>query len=105
MVSPGGKQIEPGTTGGDWRQNDWKVKHSKQGTPSLGQLIASDGSSLPHRAMHGWGDTRMEVRVPVGALKRLTPVEQRGTGRWIEKGQTFGKQTRLNSAAEQSGVA
>jgi|GEM_PF-6497401 len=51
------------------------------------------------------GDTRMEVRVPVGALKRLTPVEQRGTGRLIEKGQIFGKQTRLNSAAKQSGVA
>ncbi len=34
MVSSGTKQIDPETTGGGWRQNDWKVKRRKQGTPS-----------------------------------------------------------------------
>ena len=28
------KQIDPEATEGGWRQNDWKVKRSKQGTPS-----------------------------------------------------------------------
>lgn len=40
MVSSGTKQIDPETTGGGWRQNDWKVKRRKQGTPIPGQLTA-----------------------------------------------------------------
>jgi hypothetical protein len=31
------KQIDPGTTGGGWRWNDWKVKRIKQGTPATSQ--------------------------------------------------------------------
>ena len=47
MVSSGTKQIEPETTGGGWRQNDWKVKRLKQGTPSRVNLPReSEAASL-----------------------------------------------------------
>lgn len=49
MVSPGGKQTEPGTTGGGWRRNDWKIKQIKQGTPATSQPERTAESSLPHR--------------------------------------------------------
>jgi len=42
------------------------------------------------------------VRVPIRALKRLTTVEQRGTGRLIERVKYLGMQTRLNATSEKS---
>ena len=50
MVCPGLKQIELGTTRGGWRQNDWKVKRIKQGTPAIGQPANRSESSIPHSA-------------------------------------------------------
>jgi hypothetical protein len=57
-------------------------------------------SPIVSRAFQHWSS--QAVRVPVGALKRLTTVEQRGTVRLIEKGKYIGKQTRLNATSEQS---
>jgi hypothetical protein len=65
MVGSGAKQIEPEEAAGGWRQNDWKVKHSKQGTPSRVDLSLNFESSLPHRAPREFDDTVAEVRAPV----------------------------------------
>ena len=47
MVSSGAKQIDPETTGGGWRQNDWKVKRRKQGTPSRVNLPHDSEAASP----------------------------------------------------------
>lgn len=59
------KQIDPETTGGGWRQNDWKVKRRKRGTPSRVNLSGEFESSLPHRVTRELDDTAVEVRAPV----------------------------------------
>ena len=81
MVSPGGKQIEPGTTGGDWRQNDWKVKHSKQGTA---RYVAGMKRGWYEYFKHSWKTTfpdldswvRMRLR---SILRRRRGQEGRGS--------------------------
>ena len=102
MVSPGSKQIDPGATRGGWRQNDWKIKHNKQGTPATSQPNSRTESSTSQSAKRSRCQSPQEVRVPVRAMKRLIPAEQRGTGRLIERGQAIGKETRLNVNSEQS---
>ncbi len=106
MVSSGAKQIDPEATRGGWRQNDWKVKRGKQGTPPRVNLSGEFESRLPQRVTREIDDTTAAVRAPVRALKRLIPAEQRGAGRLIEKGQTIGTTTGNNRAAgPEPGVA
>ena len=47
MVSSKTKQIDPETTGGGWRQNDWKVKRHKQGTPTRVNLPRESEAASP----------------------------------------------------------
>ena len=70
MVSPGKKQINPGTTGGGWRRNDRKVKQHKQGYPSGSARRVSHETSLPQRATRTCETAPTEVRASVRAMKR-----------------------------------
>ncbi len=61
------KQIDPETTGGGWRQNDWKVKQSKQGTPPRAYLVTYKREQPPPE-----GQARLDVYRVGGQSTRMS---------------------------------